>query len=386
MQPTLTACRLEAAEAAAVVTTDLPSVTDWVTRYFTPWWDVRVGEVDTANPAGTTSTSTRAPVTVHAAVRPDAHAAWTEQVFSAEPAGIDYVKQRTFTRRADDGSLLVVTPEEQLAYRVAPGLIEIAGLRPEALRIPAARVARAVVWGGLERAGWTLLHASALVGRDRSVLSFGAKGAGKTTTALLGARRLGLRLLANDRVFARVEDGRVRLITWAAVTSVGLGLLDGLGLYDDVRARLLGGEEFHPAQHPSVVAALRADSRRPVHDDTGREMKLLVAPDRLRTWLGVEPVGTAELGMVLFPAVAEGASAALGRHTYRIGGSDMFTEATEDSYPDVFGLRRAPAGVRERARDTLLSALAGYPAGAVRLGYRLEDNVPVLAHALAPIR
>lgn len=386
MGTTLTACRLEAAEVAAVVTTDVPEVADWVTRYFTPWWGVRVGGIETAHPAGTTSVSAQAPTTVHTAVRPDAHAAWTEQVLAAASAGIDYVKQRTFTRRADDGSLLVATPEERLAYRVTPGLIEIAGLDPKALRIPAARVARAVVWGELERAGWTLLHASALVGPNRAVLSFGAKGAGKTTTALLGARRLGLRLLANDRVFARVEKDRVQLLTWAAVTSVGLGLLDGLSLYDDVRGRLLSGEEFHPAQHHSVVAALRADSRQPVYDDTGREMKLLVAPDRLRAWLGVEPIGTAELGMLLFPAVAKNTSAALARHTYRIGGADIFSDATEDSYPDVFGLRHTPAGVRERAQSALLSELSGYPHVAVRLGYRLEANARLIASALAPIR
>ncbi|MGW5696975.1 hypothetical protein ACWEWX_40715 [Streptomyces asiaticus] len=390
---TWTACRLEAADASVTVVTDIEGVTDWVTRYFTPWWDVSVSpfapdrSLSSGERGADGSTYPQGEsMTVHAAVRSDSYEEWARQVLATPGVETEYVNHRTLSCRLEDGSILVVTPEERLAYRVTPGQVEIAGHRSADLAVPAARVARAVVWGTLERAGWTLLHASALVGEEQAVLSFGRKGAGKTTTALVGGRWLGLQLLANDRVFARAEGDRVRLVTWASVTSVGLGLLDGLGLYDEIRERLLDGEAFHPAQDPLVLKALHAGTRHAVFDAEGREMKVLVAPDRLSAWLGVKPVGSAELGLILFPSVALGAAPVVGSGTYRIGLADMFTERTEDSYPDVFGVRRPPAGGYQTHRDALLGALALYPSRAVCLGYAPEANAAVLGEALAGIR
>ncbi|MDI5972444.1 hypothetical protein POF50_024410 [Streptomyces sp. SL13] len=375
---TLTACRLTAAEATTTVVTDIGEVVDWVRRYFTPWWTVTATQTTGPPPGSADGTDPDAPV-IEAVADPATYELWAKSVLSApEPAETEYVRSRTYSRR-DGDRLLVVTPEERIAYQVTPGRVRIVGTEPSALRIPAARVARTVVWGRLERAGWTLLHASAVVGAgDRALLSFGGKGAGKTTTALMCARRLGLRLLANDRVFARPEGSGVRLLTWASVTSVGLGLLAGLGLYDGVRERLLAGEPFHPAQDPLVLEALRAGTRTAVFDPTGREMKVLVAPDRLAPWLGVEPVGEAEVGLLLFPAVAAGRVPELTGGDYRIGAPDLFTAGTEDSYPDVFGVRRLPEGAAAEHHRALLAAFGRLPRRGVRLGHEPAGNEPVL--------
>ncbi|WP_244189704.1 hypothetical protein [Streptomyces incarnatus] len=53
-----------------------------------------------------------------------------------------------------------------------------------------------MIRASLLRDGWTLLQASGVVRDDRALLTFGSKGAGKTTTALLLASR-GAQLLAN---------------------------------------------------------------------------------------------------------------------------------------------------------------------------------------------
>jgi predicted ATPase len=47
--------------------------------------------------------------------------------------------------------------------------------------------------------GWTLLHASAAVRDGQTVLTFGSKGAGKTTTALALATRGWRHLLRHTR-------------------------------------------------------------------------------------------------------------------------------------------------------------------------------------------
>ncbi|MFC8096976.1 hypothetical protein [Streptomyces sp. NPDC057363] len=99
-----------------------------------------------------------------------------------------------------------------------------------------------------------MLHASAVVQDGRTVLTFGGKGAGKTTTALALASRHGYGLLANDRVFVRPgERGGVDVLPWPSAAAVGLGLLEALGWFETARERLEAGEALHPTQDKRVT-------------------------------------------------------------------------------------------------------------------------------------
>jgi serine kinase of HPr protein (carbohydrate metabolism regulator) len=95
------------------------------------------------------------------------------------------------------------------------------------VNVAAVRLARQAVRAVLHRDGWTLLHARAVVRDGRAVLTFGSKGAGKTTTALLLARHCGWELLASDRIFVRADPGGVQILPWPAAAAIGL--LDALG-------------------------------------------------------------------------------------------------------------------------------------------------------------
>lgn len=111
----------------------------------------------------------------------------------------------------------------------------------------AARLARESMRGALLSRGWALLHASAVAKGHRAMLTFGAKGAGKTTAALALARRPGWELLANDRIFARPSNaGYVDVLPCPAAAAIGLGLLDALGWHDIAHQRLHAGETLHP--------------------------------------------------------------------------------------------------------------------------------------------
>ncbi|MGY0063916.1 hypothetical protein ACWY4P_46935 [Streptomyces sp. LZ34] len=153
-----------------------------------------------------------------------------------------------------------------------------------------ARIAREMIRAALLSDGWTLLHASAVVRDGKTVLTFGSKGAGKTTTALLLAS-CGLQLLASARAFIRPDADGLQVLPWPSAAAIGLGLLDALGLYDVVRDRLKSGEQLHPTQHQDVTDALLAGRREPLWEAGGnrekREKKVQVFPDQFDTWFGM---------------------------------------------------------------------------------------------------
>ncbi|MEI5527406.1 hypothetical protein WB401_36375 [Streptomyces brasiliscabiei] len=152
------------------------------------------------------------------------------QVTSCHHDEVAYAKARLLLARDSTGTITGVSPEEGLAYRSEQlgGHVTIAGRTPQALALTAARIAREMIRAALLRDGWTLVHASAVVRDRRTLLAFGGKGAGKTTTALLMASR-GAQLLANDRVFAKRIGTELRVLPWPSAAAIGLGLLDALG-------------------------------------------------------------------------------------------------------------------------------------------------------------
>ncbi|MGJ5831994.1 hypothetical protein [Streptomyces ossamyceticus] len=164
------------------------------------------------------------------------------------------------------------------------------------------------------------------------------QGAGKTTAALLLAFR-GHQLLANDRVFVRPAGDDLCVLPWPSAAAIGLGLLDALGLYDVVRERLEAGEQLHPTQPPDVTAALFAGRRKPLWEGDGRrERKVQVFLDQFPGWFGIDLSTGGHVAGLLFPRIDPDGIPAVVEGGRTLGEGDLMSGATEDRYPDVFGL------------------------------------------------
>ncbi|MFC8670020.1 hypothetical protein [Streptomyces sp. NPDC057199] len=368
---TPTAAQLHAADASVTVLSNTPAVTDWSRRYFGPWWNsIEV-------PAG----SVCAGPLVTADVDEKAYADVAAQVGACPHEEVTYAKAQLLISRDSTGTITGVSPGEGLAYRSEQlgGHVTISGRTVEPLALATARIAREMIRASLLRDGWTLLHASAVVHDDRAVLTFGDKGAGKTTTALLMARR-GAQLLANDRVFIKPSGDELRVLPWPSAAAVGLGLLDALGLYDVVRDRLQAGEELHPTQHQDVTNALVADRREPLWEPGGkRERKVQLFPDQFTTWFGMELATGGTAAALLFPRIVPAAVPALVDGTRTLGEDDFMSGTTEDRYPDVFGLAYGiNGGGYDLARATVAERLAALPHHQVVLGHDVTANADFL--------
>lgn len=370
-QPTAT--RLGPPDANAIVSSSNPQITDWVERYFGPWWN-----------AGTVRPDSQALPHLSADVDPERYEkiAGTVHHGPTTPAETLYAKATTHFTRDADGTVRAVSPGGGIAYQASGDHVIIAGHSTQAVSLAACRIAREMVWGRLEGDGYTLLHTSAVTRNGRALLAFGAKGAGKTTTALLLARGRRFGLLSNDRVFARPEpDGTITILPWVAAAAVGLGLLDALGWYSLVRQRLLNGEDLHPTQDQRVTDALRADQRTPLYESgKRREIKVQFFPDQLQRWLGLDLTSRAAAAALLFPSIDPIAVLpALADAPRGVTDEDVFTAATEDRYPDLLGLRsRHNTGAAANA-DRLRQALAALPHHGAVLTHDVSASADVLA-------
>ncbi len=347
-------------------------------RYFGPWWNA----VEVPPPGGHDSAS--GPVVV-AEVDPSRYADLAARVTSSSHEETVYARSPILVARSAGGSVRALSPMEELTYQTEPGSgrILIVGANERPVNTAAARLAREAVRAVLHRDGWTLLHASAVARHGRAVLTFGSKGAGKTTTALLLARHCGWELLANDRIFVRADPGGVQILPWPAAAAIGLGLLDALGLYDLASDRVRAGEQLHPTQDERVTTALRAGRRTPLRDPDGRELKTQVFPDQLHTWFGLPLATSGHAAALLFPTVAPGAPAARAEQCRSLAETDFFSTKTEDRYPDIFGLARTDSATRDQARAIARERLACLPHYAVILGHDVTANIDVLSKIVA---
>jgi hypothetical protein len=368
---TPTAAQVHAADASVTVLSNTPAVTDWSRRYFGPWWNSL--EV----PAG----SVCAGPLVTADVDEKAYADMAAQVGACPHEQVMYAKAPLLLTRDSTGTITGVSSGEGLAYRSEQlgGRVTIAGRTVEPLALATARIAREMIRSTLLRDGWTLLHASAVVRDGRAVLAFGSKGSGKTTTALLMARR-GAQLLANDRVFVKPIGDELRVLPWPSAAAIGLGLLDALGLYEVVRDRLQAGEQLHPTQHEDVTAALLAGRREPLWEPGGkRERKAQVFPDQFITWFGMELATGGAAAALLFPRIDSAAVPALVDGARTLREDDFMSGATEDRYPDHFGLAYGiSGGGGDLARAAVADRLAALPRHQVVLGHDVTANADFL--------
>lgn len=369
---TPTPTRLQAADASVTVLSNSAFVTDWARRYFGSWWSAFEvpAEGVCAGPLVTADIDDRK------------YAQLLTLVTNCPHDEVTYAKARLLLARDSAGTITGVSPEEGLAYcsEQLGGHVTIAGRTSEALALATARIAREMIRAALLRDGWTLVHASAVVRDGRALLAFGDKGAGKTTTALLMASR-GAQLLANDRVFVKRIGAELRVLPWPSAAAIGFGLLDALGLYDVVRDRLQAGEHLHPTQHQDVTDALLAGRREPLWEPGGkRERKVQVFPDQFASWFGMELATGGCAAALLFPRIDPGAVPALTDGERTLGESDFMSGATEDRYPDHFGLAYGiDGGGSVLARGAVADGLASLPHHQVVLGHDVETNADFLA-------
>ncbi|MEI5035794.1 hypothetical protein RB201_33605 [Streptomyces sp. S1A(2023)] len=260
----ITATRLEAAAAAVTVMSNRSEVTDWAARYFGQWWNATSVEAATVC----------AGAVLVADVDPEAYQALTLLVHDGRHTEeVEYARHRMLVAR-DGEDVIATSPDEAIAYRSCPvsGRLTLTGIGVMELSLAAARLGREVIRGHLLRDGWAVLHSSAVVRPQdgATLLAFGGKGAGKTTTALLLASS-GWQLLANDRVLVRPTGTRgVEVVPWPSAAAVGLGLLESLGWGAAARGHVRRGGAFHPTQHDAVTTALLAGDFTPLWEDGKR--------------------------------------------------------------------------------------------------------------------
>ncbi|MFE1960889.1 hypothetical protein [Streptomyces sp. NPDC059479] len=377
---TISATRIQAADATVTVLSNALAVTDWSRRYFGPWWNA------TDVPAQGSCAGPAVRVDVDATAYAD-----LARLVNDGRDHEDVVFAKARTRVARDGDdVIAVSPEEELAYRSSPatGRSAIVGCRAEPVALAAVRLARESIRGQLLRDGWAVLHASAVVRTsDRAtVLTFGSKGAGKTTTALLLASR-GWSLLANDRVFVRPSGDGIDVLPWPSAAALGLGLLDALGWFDLARERLRSGEHLHPTQNQQVTDALLAGRREPLWEEDGkrkREMKVQVFPDQFPAWFDVELATGGRAAVLLFPQVRPDAVPGLADGGRTLDEHDFMTGKTEDRYPDIFGLAHGvEGGGRADARATVADRLAALPHHSVILNHDTAAGADFLHKLMA---
>lgn len=367
------AVRMHAAEAAVTVVSGTKAVTDWCGRYVRPWWDAV--EV----PAEDVCTSPM----LAAEVDPGQYAEVAAAVSNAPHSSVMYARAHTLVARDHDtGVITAVSPGESLAYRseTHSGRLTVYGCDAEPVATATARLAREAMRGTLLRAGWSVLHASAVT-RDGGVwLAFGSKGAGKTTTALTLATRSGWKLLANDRVFVRQEpSGGVSVLPWPSAAALGLGLLKALGWLDVARERLESGEALHPTQDQQVTDALLAGSSKPLWDGK-RELKAQVFPDQFPRWFGVDLSTGGRAAGLIFPKVVPEAAPSVAGASRTLNEHDFMSGKTEDRYPDVFELAGGiDGGGKAEERQEVAARLAKLPQHSVVLGHDLKVNGDFLA-------
>ncbi|MFE7114542.1 hypothetical protein ACFU99_03860 [Streptomyces sp. NPDC057654] len=354
-----TAVRIAPAATAAhaLIVSNRTTITSLALRDFGPWWPATA--TDVLRPA--------AHPTVDARVDASHRAALTRMIIDYAYEDILYAGERTLVRQETNGDVYAAQPAQRLAYHSVPARrwLAVSGQEREPVALAAVRLARDLVRAQLLRAGWVLLHASAVARDGRALLAVGPTGAGKSTVALTLARQDGWDLLANDRVFARLaKDGAVQLLPWPAAAAFGFGLLDGLGLYDTVRSLYLTGEQLHPTQHPQVTHALTVGDRTPQWNGNRRtELTCQFFPDQVVSWLGCTLATHATAAAVLHPRISAELAVPEAGEGAELGARDAFSAATDDRYPD-------PGPVRER--------LAALPGQSVVLGHHAEANTDAL--------
>lgn len=354
--------RISVADLSADITSNEPTITAWITRYFGSWWH-----------AASPTNHTPATVSVTATVDPHHTRHLIDQINHAGPETVQYARKPMHLLRDHDA---IRAHDGQVTYHIQPGgPITITGTHPDRVASAASRLAREALRGRLATAGWVLLHASAVVDHHQHAwLAFGSKAAGKTATALQLAHANDWSLLANDRLFAKpTPTGDIQVLPWPAAAAIGLGLLNATGRYHAVAA---ARDQLHSSTPPEIHTALATGATQPLHAN-GRELKPQLFPDQLTTLLGIPLATTATLAAVLLPTI----DSRVAHASITPGGRsldpdhDAFHADIEDRYPPIWALR---TNETPQTQTTLFNQLNQHPRWTVILSHDIESNFTLL--------
>ena len=203
--------------------------------------------------------------------------------------------------RKDDGVIVIVEDRGvSYSWNSTSREIVVTGKEASIVGLDLNRLVRAALTAELEQDGWLMLHASCVVDGDRGAIVVGSKGSGKTTTALGLASEQGFQLLANDRCFVKVEQGRIRCLAWPGSVAVGLGLLNSLGWIDTLANSLGCSVPQHPSQSNEVVKRIMRRDSQPLFKGD-REIKYEIMPRQLEEVFGIRLAREGYISQLVLP-------------------------------------------------------------------------------------
>ncbi|MGI9510534.1 MAG: hypothetical protein ACR2QJ_14435 [Geminicoccaceae bacterium] len=164
------------------------------------------------------------------------------------------------------------------------------------------RSVREVVASYLTDQGWALFHAGAVETSEGALMIVGDPGAGKTSL-LLALLSGGARYIANELLFVRLEEERVRVLGYPLVVAVGLGTAMHLpGLRPLI-------EEPDPLLYPRRRFDAERVARTKPDDWPSLDDKLQLLPEELGSYVetpGFVPGG--ELRAIVVPELSKQAT------------------------------------------------------------------------------
>ncbi|MFE1869774.1 hypothetical protein ACFW9N_02570 [Streptomyces sp. NPDC059496] len=138
----------------------------------------------------------------------------------------------------------------------------------------------------------------------------------------------------------------------------------------------------------STKATPRPARRQPARRPRGewarwlRERKVQIFPDQFTSWFGLNLSTGGEAAALVFPQIHPEAAPASLEERRTLGEGDFMSGATEDRYPDIFGLLQIDGGGSDQARLAVAEQLAELPHHTVALGHDLAANAAFLNRLL----
>jgi len=166
-------------------------------------------------------------------------------------------------------------------------------------RLEPVRLIRELLTHQLERSGYVVEHAGAVLLEDVGILVCGPRGAGKTTLICALLEHEGARFISNDRIFVR---GDASTVAWPWSIRVGLGTCSGSVA---LRGWLEPGRAFaHPQKSWDPAGGFDAAWRRRPVTLAGagvNEDKVELTASELATVMAGGVCASAKLGLLVFP-------------------------------------------------------------------------------------
>jgi hypothetical protein len=273
--------RLECGSTVVDLESDDEAAAEWLCEILDPWFTASARPADARLRV---STDPR----LYAALarqRPDA---------SASKACLALDQRLVAMPAWPRGDALVLADEKRSCFIVvSPERISVVGdAATRRWRFTLQLVLIEIVATRLRRAGALDLHAAAIEHRGHAIVFAGPKGSGKTTLSLHLLRAAGGRWIANDRAFA-VHD---------ATSFVVRGIPVAVKIQPATLAHLPElGRNLAGVERPFLRSL--AELSRETGPDVPRDVELALSPAQLASRLGVEPLGLAPLGALVFPEI-----------------------------------------------------------------------------------